>query len=297
MTTPTPSPLGRIGLWTAAFESLPAPAVRDLIAEVDALGFGAVWIPEAVTRDAIANSMLLLGASERIAVATGIANIYARDPYTMQASWQTVSEAHPGRFVLGLGVSHAPMVEDVRHHTYGPPLATMRAYLDAMDSALYLAPPPPVPPQRVLAALGPKMLALAAERTDGAHPYFVPPEHTAIAREVMGPDALLAPEQKVVLESDPVAARAIAREAMAMYLTLPNYVNNLLRLGFTTDDVEQASDRLVDAIVVWGDVEAVRARVQAHVDAGADHVCLQTLPYADHERTVRDWRTLADALL
>lgn len=292
-----PIELGPIGLWTAAFETLPAPQARDLAAEVDALGFAAVWIPEAVTRDAMVNSMLLLEGSRRMTVATGIANIYARDPYTTNASWKSISEAHPGRFLLGLGVSHAPMVEDMRHHTYGPPLTTMRAYLDAMDSALYLAPEPPVAPRRVLAALGPKMLALAAERADGAHPYFVPPEHTALAREVMGPDAFLAPEQKVVLETDPAAARAIAREAMAMYLTLPNYVNNLLRLGFTTDDVEQSSDRLVDAIVAWGDVDAVTARVQAHRDAGADHVAVQVLPYADLERTRRDWRTLADALL
>ena len=290
------SALGPIGLWTAAFESLPAPQVRDLVAEVDDLGYAAVWIPEAVTRDAMVNSMLLLEGSSRITVATGIANIYARDAYTTNASWKSISEAHPGRFLLGLGVSHAPMVEDMRRHTYGPPLATMRAYLDAMDTALYLAPEPPVPPRRVLAALGPKMLALAAERADGAHPYFVPPEHTAIAREVMGPDAFLAPEQKVVLETDPAAARAIAREAMAMYLTLPNYVNNLLRLGFTTDDVEQSSDRLVDAIVAWGDLDAVTARIQAHRDAGADHVAVQVLPYTDLDRTRRDWRTLADAL-
>jgi len=289
--------LGRVGLWTFWLDFQPAARAGEIVAEVEELGYGALWIPEAVTRDAVANSMLLLGASERITVATGIANIYARDPYTMQASWQTVSEAYPGRFLLGLGVSHQPMVEGMRQHVYGPPLATMRTYLDAMDQALYLAPAPPVTPRRVLAALGPKMLALAAERTDGAHPYFVPPEHTAIAREVMGPGPLLAPEQKVVLETDPERARAIGREAMAMYLTLPNYVNNLLRLGFTTDDVEHASDRLVDAIVAWGDVEAIRARVQAHVDAGADHVCLQTLPYSDLERTRRDWATLADALL
>ena len=297
MTSPLATDLGPFGLWTAAFESLPADLARDLAAEVDDLGFSVVWIPEAVSRDAIANSMLLLGASSRMTIATGIANIYARDPWTMQASWMTVSEAFPGRFVLGLGVSHAPMVEDMRHHTYGPPLATMRTYLEAMNSALYLAPPPPVAPRRVLAALGPKMLALAASHTDGAHPYFVPPEHTAIAREALGPDAWLAPEQKVVIETDPEAARAIAREAMAMYLTLPNYVNNLLRLGFTEEDVAQSSDRLVDAIVAWGDVDTVIARLQAHRDAGADHVAIQVLPYADLERTKRDWRTLADALL
>jgi probable F420-dependent oxidoreductase len=173
----------------------------------------------------------------------------------------------------------------------------MRAYLDAMEGALYLGAQPTVAPERCLAALGPKMLALAAERTRGAHTYYVPPEHTAFAREVLGPDPLLAPEQKVILERDPAAAREIARANITMYLSLPNYANNLRRLGFTEEDITQCSDRLVDAIVAWGDVEAVRARVQAHLDAGADHVCLQVLPGDDPTRIRRDWQELAAALL
>jgi probable F420-dependent oxidoreductase len=267
-----------------------------MAAEIEALGFGAIWVPEAVGRDPMVNAFLLLSATERIKVATGIASIYARGAMTMTSGWKAVSEAFPGRFLLGLGVSHQPAVEGLRAQTYGPPLATMRSYLDAMDNAIYLAAQPTVEPERCLAALGPKMLALAAERTRGAHPYYVPPEHTAFARQVLGPDALLAPEQKVVLESDPVKARGIARANMAHYLTLPNYVNNLLRLGYTTDDVEQCSDRLVDAIVAWGDLDAIRARVQAHHDAGANHVAVQALPFDDRDRIRRDWRELATAL-
>jgi len=288
--------LGRIGIWTFALDAQPAAAAAEMAAEIEALGFGAIWVPEAVGRDPMVNAMLILGATDRIAACTGIASIYARGAMTMVSGWKAISEAYPGRFLLGLGVSHQPAVEGMRQQTYGPPLASMREYLDAMDGALYLGAAPSVAPERCLAALGPKMLALAAERTRGAHPYYVPPEHTAIARATLGPGPLLAPEQKVILETDPTTARAIARENITGYLSLPNYANNLRRLGFTEEDITQCSDRLVDAIVVWGDVEAVRARVQAHLDAGADHVCLQVLPYFEGERVRRDWAELAAAL-
>jgi probable F420-dependent oxidoreductase len=217
----------------------------------------------------------------------------------MAAGWKTVSEAFPGRFLLGLGVSHQPAVEGLRGHTYGPPLATMRAYLDAMDNALFLAAQPTVAPERCLAALGPKMLALAAERTRGAHPYFVPPEHTASARAALGPDALLAPEQMVVLETDPGRAREAARAAMRSYVPgLSNYTNNLRRLGYTDDDFAgELSDRVVDAVVAWGDLDAVRRRVQAHLDAGADHVAVQVLPFDDLDALRAQWRELATALV
>jgi probable F420-dependent oxidoreductase len=216
----------------------------------------------------------------------------------MNAGWQTLSEAFPSRFLLGLGVSHQPMVEGMHGGTYGPPLATMREYLDRMDAALYLAAPPTEPPERVLAALGPKMLELARERTRGAHPYLVTPEHTATARKILGPDGLLAPEQKVVLETDPARARAIAREALAIYIPqIPNYVNNLRRLGFTEDDLgDPPSDRLVDALVAWGTVDDIAARVQAHHDAGADHVAVQVLPLTDTDRVLADYWTLAAVL-
>lgn len=289
--------LGRIGIWTFALDAQPTAVAQDMAAEIEALGYGAIWVPEAVGRDPMVNAFLLASATERITIATGIASIYARGPMTMTSGWKAVSEAFPGRFLLGLGVSHQPAVEGMRNQTYGPPLATMRAYLDAMDAALYLAAAPTVEPQRCLAALGPKMLELAATRTRGAHPYYVPPEHTAVAREVMGPDALLAPEQKVILETDATKAREIARANITGYLGLPNYANNLRRLGYTEEDITQCSDRLVDAIVVWGDVETVRARVQAHHDAGADHVCLQVLPSDDPTRIRRDWQELAAALL
>lgn len=289
--------LGRLGVWTFAFDRLPPAQAQDVAAQLDALGYGAIWVPDAVGRDPMLTAYMLLSGTDRICLATGIASIYGRDAAAMNAGWQTLSEAFPGRFMLGLGVSHRVRVEDIGGHTYGPPIATMRAYLDAMDHAIYRAVAPTVAPQRCLAALGPKMLALAAERTSGAHPYYVPPEHTAIARTTMGPDAFLGPEQKVILETDPAKAREIARTNIGHYLTLPNYVNNLVRLGFTIDDVEHCTDRLVDAIVAWGDEDAIRRRVQAHYDAGADHVAIQVLSAGDFDATLRDWTTLAAALL
>jgi probable F420-dependent oxidoreductase len=290
--------LGRVGIWTFALDLQPIARARELAAELDELGYGAIWLPEAVGRDPLVHAALLLGATRRITAATGIATIYGRDAMTMAAGWKTVSEAFPGRFVLGLGVSHQPMVEGVREQTYGPPLATMRSYLDRMDAAMFVAAEPPEPPRRVLAALGPKMLALAAERADGAPPYFVPVEHTARAREILGSGPLLAPEQHVVLETDPAEARRIAREHMAIYLGLPNYVNNLRRFGFTDDDLaDGGSDPLVDAIVAWGDVDAIRARVQAHHDAGADHVAVQVLERDRATVPPDHWRELAPALL
>jgi probable F420-dependent oxidoreductase len=216
----------------------------------------------------------------------------------MSAGWKSVSEAFPGRFVLGLGVSHQPMVEGLRGRAYEKPLTAMREYLDGMDGAMYAGAEPAEPPRRVLAALGPKMLALAAERTDGAHPYNVPPEHTARAREILGPDKLLAPEQAVLLETDPAEARRIGRAHLAIYRDLPNYMNNLRRFGITDDDLSgDGSDRIVDMLVAWGDAEAVRARVQEHFDAGADHVAVQVLKPHRAEVPLDDWRELAPVLL
>jgi probable F420-dependent oxidoreductase len=231
-------------------------------------------------------------------VATGIASLHARTALTMNAGWRTISEAFPGRFCLGIGVSHAPMVTGMHGGTYAKPLSTMAAYLDAMDSALFMAAQPPEPPTRVLAALGPKMLRLAAERAAGAHPYFVPPEHTVRAREVLGAGPLLAPEQAAVLETDPETARTIARGHMKLYLGLENYTNNLRRLGYTDEDfADGGSDRLVDAIVAWGDEQAIADRVKAHHDAGADHVCVQVLAKEPFTVPVDEWRRLAPALL
>jgi probable F420-dependent oxidoreductase len=290
--------LGRVGIWTFALDLQPIARAREVAAEVEELGYGAIWIPDAVGRDPLVHAALLLGGTSRIAVGTGIAQIYGRDPMTMTGGWKTISEAFPGRFVLGLGVSHQPMVEGLRGQTYGPPLTAMREYLERMDTAMYVAAEPIEPPRRVLAALGPKMLALAAERADGAHPYNVPPEHTARAREILGPEKLLAPEQAVLLETDPVEARRIGRGHMAIYLDLPNYMNNLRRFGITDDDIaDGGSDRLVDTLVAWGDVDAVRARVQAHLDAGADHVAVQVLTPERGTLPLDEWRELAPVLL
>jgi probable F420-dependent oxidoreductase len=290
--------LGRVGVWTFVLDLQPIARARELAAELEELGYGAIWVPDAVGRDPIVHAALLLGGTSRITVATGIAQIYGRDAMTMTGGWNTVTDAFPGRFLLGLGVSHQPIVEGLRGQTYGPPLTAMREYLDRMDASVFVAAEPAEPPRRVLAALGPKMLALAAERADGAHPYNVPPEHTARAREILGPGKLLAPEQAVVLQTDPVEARRIGRDHVAIYRGLPNYMNNLRRFGITEDDLAgDGSDRIVDMLVAWGDAETIRTRVREHFDAGADHVAVQVLKANRTEVPLDDWRELAPALL
>jgi probable F420-dependent oxidoreductase len=213
----------------------------------------------------------------------------------MQAGWKTLTEAFPDRFLLGIGVSHAPMVQGVHKGTYDKPYSTMVEYLDAMDNGIFFGAAPTTAPQRVLAALGPKMLKLAAERGAGAHPYFTPVEHTAFARDTMGAGALLAPELAVVLETDATKAREIARKYMTTYTRLPNYANNLKRFGFTDDEVTNQEDRLVDAIVAWGSIDTVVAAVKGHLDAGADHVCIQVLTDKPGSLPMREWQELADA--
>lgn len=290
--------IGRVGIWTATLGGLPADEARATVAQVEALGYGCVWLPEAVGADPFVLATVLLGATERLCVATGIASIYARDALAMNAAWRTISATFPDRFLLGLGVSHQPMVEGMRGHRYGPPRRAMREYLDAMDQAPFFGPPTTVEPKRCLAALGPKMLELAATRTAGAHPYFVPPEHTQIARTTMGADAWLMPEQMCVLSSNAAEARAVGREHMAIYLGLANYTNNLRRLGYGDDDLAGGgSDRLVDAIVAWGDEATIARRVQAHHDAGADHVCIQVLSEQRSTVPLDAWHRLAPALL
>ncbi len=290
--------IGTYGLWTASLDMVPAGAAREGAAEIEQLGFGALWIPETVFREVFLEASLLLEATSTLKVATGIANRYARDPLTTNAAMQTLNEAFPGRFLLGLGVSHGHLVAGVRKQNYDKPYSAMVEYLDAMESALYMAPKGEPPAQMVLAALGPRMLRLAAERTAGAHPYFVPPEHTVVAREALGAEPLLAVEQMVVLDENPETARATARQHMAIYLGLPNYANNLMRLGFTEDELTQGggSDRVVDAIVAWGDEEAVLARVGQHLDAGADHVCIQVLEDDPTSLPSRGWARISDAL-
>ena len=271
------SRIGTLGVWTW-LDTYPAERAAEFARRVEALGYGALWIPEAVGRDPFAFLGFLAARTERLVFATGIANIYARDAMTMQATRKTLGELSRGRFVLGIGVSHSHLVTGVRGHDYGKPVTTMRNYLEAMEKALYRGPEPEEEVPVVLAALRPRMLALAAERARGAHPYFVPPEHTARAREILGPDAWLCPEQMVLRVTDPSDARRLARQAMAIYAGLPNYQNNLKWLGFDESDwTGEISDRLVDAIVAWGDEEAIRARIRAHLDAGANHVAIQPL--------------------
>jgi probable F420-dependent oxidoreductase len=230
-------------------------------------------------------------------VATGIANIWARDAQAMRAGQLTLAEAYPARFLLGLGVSHVPLV-DTRGHRYDRPYSAMRAYLDAMDQARYESPAPAESPIRVLAALGPRMLELAAERADGAHPYFVPVSHTELARRIMGPGKLLCPEQAVVMDPDPRSAREVARRHTGAYLRLPNYRQNLLRLGFSEADCEGGgSDRLVDAIVAHGSAEVVAQRLREHLQAGADHVAIQVLTGDPLVVPLAEWRELDRQLL
>ena len=272
----TTTEIGRLGVWTW-LDGMSAEDAAAFAQRVEEWGYSALWIPEAVGREPFSFIGYLAAQTSKLVLATGIANIYARDPMTTNAIRQTLGELAPGRFVMGLGVSHGHLVAGVRGHQYSTkPVSTMRDYLEKMESALYMGVKPAEPAPIVLAALRDKMLGLAAGATRGAHPYFVPPEHTARAREVLGPDAWLCPEQMVLLETDPTVARQVARQNMEVYIRLPNYQNNLRQFGFGDDDFENGgSDRLVDAIVCWGDEKAIEARIQAHYDAGADHVCIQ----------------------
>ena len=288
--------LGKLGLWTFQLDMKPMREAQQYAARIEELGFRAVWVPEAVGREPFASTSLLLSATERLIMATGIASLHARSAMTMQAGWKTVTEAFPDRFLLGIGVSHQPAVEGFHGASYGKPYTNMVNYLDAMDRGLFFAAQPTTPPARCLAALGPKMLKLAAERTLGAHPYFVPVEHTPIARAALGPDALLAPEQAVVFSTDATEARAVARGFMKTYLGLPNYTNNLRRLGWSEEDIAGPSDRLVDAIVAWGTLDDIHARIKAHLDGGADHVCVQVLSADPTAVTMNEFRELASLI-
>jgi probable F420-dependent oxidoreductase len=292
--------LGPVGLWTMQLEYQPAAAGRVILAELEQAGYRTLWYPEALGRESLTNAAIMLGATSQMVIASGITSIWGRDPVTMAAAHSALTEAWPGRFLLGLGVSHSPLVEDVRGHRYESPLTKMAGYLDDMDSAPYQAAPPAGQPLRVLAALGPKMLELAAGRSAGALTYLVTPEHTAVARSVLQAGPLLAVEQAVVLEEDQAVARRIARKYLEFYLPLPNYVRTLRKLGFTDSDMGGGgSDRLVDALVIWGGGDRIAAAVRAHHDAGADHVCLQVLDHREDGEGLprKAWSELAGPLL
>jgi len=267
--------LGKIGVWNW-LDHLKAPEAAQFANRVESWGYSALWIPEAVGRDPFALIGYLAAKTERLILATGIANIYARDPMATKAIWKTVSELAPGRFILGLGVSHQHLVQGQRGHDYSKPLTTMRNYLEAVDKALYMGTLPETDAPIVIGALRDKMLELSATAAQGAHPYLVTPDHTKRARGIIGPDALLCPEQMVLAETDATKARAIARGNLKVYIGLPNYQNNLRQFGYgDADFADGGSDRLVDDIVCWGEPEKIAAHVQAHLDAGANHVCVQ----------------------
>jgi probable F420-dependent oxidoreductase len=269
--------LKRIGVW-AGLDALTATDAAGFAKRVERWGYGALWTPEAVGREVLSTAAWLLANTDRLTLASGIANIYARDALAASSAQKGLNEQSGGRFLLGLGVSHQPLVKDLRQHEYGRPLATMRAYLQAMATAPYQSIAPAQSPKTVLAALGPKMLELAAELADGAHPYNVTPEHTREARSIIGKNKLLCVEQAVILEQDPATARAIGRKFLGFYMGLPNYVNNWRRLGFgDTDFAGGGSDRLIDAVIAWGDEKAIRGRIDEHWQAGADHVCVQAV--------------------
>ena len=276
--------LGKLGIWYSS-DKLSPPQMAALIQKVEALGFGSYWYPESRYYESIATGAFLLANSKTIKVGSSIANIYARDAFTAAAARRSLNDMYGGRYISGLGVSHIPMVEGLRKHEYGKPVATMRAYLEGMEAARQQAEAHwPV----AIAALGPRMMELAAEKCDGSLPYNVTPEHTARAKQVMGNSKALVVEQKFCLESDPAKARALARTELKRYMALPNYCNNWLRLGFTQDDITgDGSDRFMDAMVVWGDEAAIHARMREHFDAGATTVVMQPV-HADGDDTARD---------
>ena len=288
---------GPVGLWTGALDALAPSRVREVVAELDEEGWGGLWFGEAYGREAFTNAAMLLGASSRLPVATGIANIYARDAMAMAGAAKTVASQFPGRFVCGMGVSHAPLVERMRGHEYAGPVSTMRAYLEAMATAPFAAVGPEDGPPLVLAALGPKMIELARERTAGVHPYLITPEWTATTRELVGPAAEVAVMQAVVLDEAEDAWRERAHWYLEIYTGLPNYRNSWLRQGFEESDLGRGgSERLKQAMVPRGEA-AIEASVRAHLDAGASHVCLQVLGPDAGTAPVEDWRRLAAALL
>jgi probable F420-dependent oxidoreductase len=268
--------VGPVGVWLSALAELAAADARRVAGEIERLGYGALWIGESPThKEVFTHAGLLLAATERLVVATGIATIWGRDAVATNAAAQTLGEAHPGRFVLGLGASHA---EAGRGQGHQRPLTALREYLDALDAAPYRGPVPGVPVPRVLAALRPRMQELGRDRAEGVHTFCVSPAHTADVRERIGPDAFLAPEQAVVVDPDPERARAIARAHVVTRLRLRNYVAHLQSLGYGPADLAgSGSDRLVDDLVAWGDPDTVAERVRAHLDAGADHVAVHPL--------------------
>jgi probable F420-dependent oxidoreductase len=285
------------GVWTMQLDNISVADACAAAVHLEDIGVETLWIPEYAGRDPFVFATLLLAATSRVRIATGVAGIWSRDPMAMTAAHRSIAEAFPDRFILGLGVSHRPIVQGIRGHHFEKPLQTMRNYLAAMDAAKYLAPPSASAPVRVIGALGPAMLELAREHACGAHPLFVTPEHTRRAREILGPTSLLAPEQLAVLASTREDARVACQWQISAHLALPNYANNLRRLGFSERDLENGgSDRLFDATVGWGDTAAIAERVHEHLEAGADHVAIQLLTAGSDSPSLPEWESLWDTL-
>lgn len=284
--------LSGVGIWSHLLRYGDSAQSADAAAELEELGYTALWIPDVGQSPVLDSVGELLLATNDIVIATGILNLWMNDPADVAAGYTSLTAAHGDRFLMGIGVSHAPLIDATEAGRYRKPLAATATFLDALDRAEQ-----PVPADaRVLAALGPKMLRLAADRSRGAHPYLVTPEHTHQAREVLGDGPLLLPEQTAILTDDEAEARAIGTAWIRNYLAMPNYANNLLRLGFSLDDVTSVSDRLLDAIIVWGDEAAVIGRVNEHLSAGADHVCVQVLTASPTEYPRQEWQRIAAAL-
>ncbi len=283
--------VGRIGIWSGPLRRGDREGAVRAAAAIEELGFRTAWMPGGED-DLGGHLRALYGATERLVLALGIVNIWFHAAAEIAELHAELTAAHPGRLLTGVGIGHGPLVNRVREGLYRRPFAAIRRYLDDLDAA-----PTPVPrEERIVAAFGPQMLELAGERSLGAHPYLVTPEHTRMARATLGAGPLLATEQHVLLERDPVRARAIAREYLTTYWTLPNYINNFRRMGFSDADFAGGgSDRMVDALVAWGPLDVIIERVQQHFDAGADHVCLQALTAGRQGFPIADWTALAAA--
>lgn len=285
--------LGRFGIWTFDFEYQQAGVIRDSVQELEERGWQSIWIPELLGRDATSHAGYLLSVTRRVQIVNGIASIWQRDPEATRGAAILLADAYPGRHILGLGFAAGHPTTEVK------PLRAMIDYLDAMDKSNGVNPLPAVPERRLLAAYGPKMLALARDRTAAAHTYHVPVSHTAHARQILGPKAFLGVEHAVLFETDPAAARRIARAHMHSYLTTPFNVAKFLRSGYTDADIDngRGSDRLIDDLVFWGSLDDIVTKLQEHLEAGADHVGIQVIGVEPGQTALPQWRQLADALL
>ncbi len=284
--------IDRLAVWINTI-GWPSSELVALARRLEGLGYCTLWINDGMGSDPMVLAARILAGTETLKVALGVANIYSRDPTMMVGAQYGLNEQWGGRFLLGMGISHPFIVEDMRGHTYDKPVATMRAYLEAMARMDYAGPMPAQKPLTVIAALGPKMLELARDCADGAHPFSTTPAHTAMAREILGPGKLLLVEQKVMLETDPDIARAAGRGLVSGLAGIPNYRRSFLRMGFTEADLANGgSDRAADALLAWGDIDAIRKRIEEHLAAEADQVAIQVVPKSGARMSAEDEKVL-----